>query len=57
MPLAIAIFTVTFVVILFVNQLSYGGCFQAHCLSAAFPKVIILSTFVSWFLYSASKDG
>lgn len=56
MPLAIAIFAVTFVVIFFVNQLSYGGCFQAHCISAAFPKVIILSTFVSWFLYSASKN-
>jgi hypothetical protein len=53
MPLAIVIFAVTFVVILVVNQMFYGGCFEAHCLSAAFPKVIMLSTLVSWFLYSA----
>jgi tryptophan-rich sensory protein len=55
MKLAVTIFSITFIVILIINQMFYGGCFKAHCLSAALPKVVIISTFVSWFLYSVKK--
>jgi len=53
---AIKIFLVTFVVVLVVNQLFYGACFKSYCLSAAFPKVAIIATIISWFLYYAGKD-
>lgn len=40
---AIKFFVFAFLAILIVNQMFYGGCFAAHCLAAAFPKVLILS--------------
>mgnify|MGYP000034633298 CR=1 FL=1 len=46
----IVIFFVAFVVILVVNQMFYGFCFESRCLSAAFPKVLILASFVTYFL-------
>jgi tryptophan-rich sensory protein len=52
---ALQIFIPTFLVILVINQATYGMCFEAHCLSAAFPKVTILSVAVSAFIYWVTK--
>lgn len=37
----------TFVVVGLVNQSFYGMCMKAYCLSAAFPKVLVLSVIVA----------
>lgn len=37
----------TFFVVGAINQSFYNFCMKAHCLSAAFPKVLILSVIVA----------
>lgn len=54
---AVSIFIPTFLVVLVVNQLFYGGCFKAYCLSAAFPKVAIISAVITWALYAITSDS
>lgn len=59
MVIALKIFVPTFIVILILNQLFYGACFEAYCIAAAFPKVIVLSLLVSVFIYwvKGSEDS
>lgn len=54
---ALKIFSFTFIAVMIVNQLFYGACFSSYCLAAAFPRVLIMSVLLSWFIYSASKDN
>lgn len=51
---ALSIFVPTFLVVLVVNQLFYGGCFKAYCLAAAFPKIAIVSAVIAWVIYAIS---
>ena len=53
---AISIFIPTFVVVMIFNQMFYGACFKAYCLSAAFPKVTILALAISIFIYYITKQ-
>lgn len=53
---ALKILLPTFAVILAINQAAYGMCFEAYCLAAALPKVIVLSVIVSAFIYWVSKN-
>lgn len=53
---ALVIFIPTFLVVLFINQLSYGACFKGYCISAALPKVTILSLLISLFIYFVSES-
>jgi|GEM_PF-1346614 len=55
MKKALSIFITTFVVVLVINQMMYGACFKGYCLSAAFPKVTILSLMISAFILFVSK--
>ena len=56
MQKALTIFIPTLVVIMVINQMFYGACFEAYCLAAAFPKVLVLAVIVSTFLYFVSKS-
>jgi len=51
----ITIFIVTFSIVMLVNQISYGSCFASYCLSAALPKVTLLSVVISAFIVWGSK--
>jgi hypothetical protein len=53
---ALKIFIPVFLVIFVINQLFYGGCFEAYCLAAAFPRVTVLSVVVSALIYWISKE-
>ena len=53
---ALSIFIPTFIIVMIINQFFYGACFKAYCLSAAFPKVIILSLAISAFIYFVNRD-
>ena len=53
---AISIFIPAFVVVMIFNQMLYGACFKAYCLSAAFPKVTILALAISIFIYYITKQ-
>ena len=53
---ALKILVPTFVVILVINQLAYGACFEGYCIAAALPKVIVLAVLVSAFIYWAQKS-
>jgi hypothetical protein len=44
-----------FIVVLIINQSAYGSCYSGYCLSAAFPRVLIISIIVS-FLAAANSD-
>ncbi|PSU21540.1 hypothetical protein CTM84_09315 [Photobacterium kishitanii] len=50
------IFIPTFIVVMIINQFLYGACFKTYCLSAAFPKVVILSLAISAFIYFVKRD-
>jgi hypothetical protein len=50
------IFGISFVVIGIINQAFYGFCFKSYCLSAVFPKVLILSIIVTVALSIMNKD-
>lgn len=50
------IFLSTFVIVLILNQMAYGSCFEGYCIAAAFPKVTILSVVISAFIYWISKS-
>jgi hypothetical protein len=50
------VFGISFVVIGVINQAFYGFCFKSYCLSAAFPKVLILSVIVTVALSIINKD-
>jgi NADH pyrophosphatase NudC (nudix superfamily) len=54
---ALSIFVPTFLIVLVVNQLFYGGCFKAYCLSAAFPRIAIISAVITWALYNVFRDS
>lgn len=47
----IAIFMSTFLIVLVVNQMFYGNCYQGHCVASAFPKVFLISLLASAFVY------
>lgn len=55
--LYVMILAPTFLVVLVLNQFFYGSCFKMYCLAAAFPKVLILSAFVSWAIYVVGDVG
>lgn len=50
------IFTLVFFVVLVINQISYGSCFKGYCLSAAFPKVAIISAIITGIFYAATSS-
>jgi hypothetical protein len=56
MKKALKIFIPTLLIVLFLNQMAYGSCFEGYCLAAAFPKVTILSVIISAFIYWVSKS-
>lgn len=49
------VFVASFVVIMVLNQIGYGGCFKSYCLSAAMPKVLFLSAVITIIHYFANK--
>ena len=53
---AIVIFIVTFSIVMMVNQIGYGSCFKSYCVTAAIPKVTLLSVVISAFLYWVSEN-
>jgi len=53
---SLKIFGISFVVIGIINQAFYGFCFKSYCLSAAFPKVLILSIIVTVALSIMNKE-
>ena len=52
----ILIFIPIFIVAMLFNQISYGGCFKGYCLSAAFPKVAIISAVITGIFYAATRS-
>ena len=48
-------FIPTFIVILIVNQSAFGSCYSGYCISAAFPRVLILSIIIS-FIITLNSD-
>jgi len=56
MARVILIFIPTFLIVMIINQMMYGACFKGYCLSAAFPKVTILSLMISAFIFFASNS-
>lgn len=46
----------TYFIVLFLNQTLYGSCYQSYCLSAAFPKVTIISVIISYFIFKVIKS-
>ena len=54
---AVSIFIPTFLIIMFLNQMSYGACFKGYCLEAAFPKVLFLSLGISLVIYYATNNS
>ena len=44
-----------FIVILILNQSAYGSCYSGYCLSAAFPRVLIISIIISFI--AAANSG
>ena len=57
MPKLLKIFAMSFLGVGFVNQIFYNFCFSDRCLSAAFPKVLLLSLIVSAILFGLTKDA
>ena len=53
---AIIIFIPVFFIVFIINQMFYGGCTANYCLSAAFPKVIILSSIVTAIFYLSFSE-
>lgn len=49
-------FLVTFIIVGLINQSFYNFCFSEYCLSAAFPKVLILSLIVAAVVYFVVKE-
>ncbi|MFT6247181.1 MAG: hypothetical protein ACJAUY_001875 [Cognaticolwellia sp.] len=49
------VFIISFVVILIINQIGYGGCFKSYCLGAAMPKVLFWSAVVTIIHYFINK--
>lgn len=45
------IFIASFLGVGFVNQMFYNFCFSDRCLSAAFPKVLLLSLIVAAVIF------
>jgi hypothetical protein len=43
-------FIPTFIVILIINQSAFGSCYSGYCISAALPRVLIISIIVSFFV-------
>lgn len=50
------IFIVTFSVVMIFNQIGYGSCFSSYCMSAATPKVTVISIVLSAFIYWVSRN-
>ena len=50
------IFAMSFFGVGFVNQIFYNFCFSDRCLSAAFPKVLLLSLIVSAVIFMVAKN-
>ena len=44
---ALFCFIVSFIAILIINQIGYGGCFKSYCVEAALPKVFFLSSIIT----------
>lgn len=56
MEKAMKIFIPVFIAVYIINQMFYGACFAAYCLSAAFPKVVFISCCISAFVYWVSMS-
>jgi len=50
------IFAMSFFGVGFVNQIFYNFCFSDRCLSAAFPKVLLLALIVSAVIFMVTKN-
>ncbi|WP_286891580.1 hypothetical protein [Pseudoalteromonas sp. ESRF-bin5] len=46
-----------FIIVLIINQMLYGNCFSGYCLSAAFPRVFIISIAASLFFTFLMNDS
>ena len=57
MPKFLKIFAMSFLGVGFANQIFYNFCFSDRCLSAAFPKVLLLSLIVSAVIFVVTKDA
>lgn len=45
------IFLFVFSVVMIINQLGYGSCFSSYCMTAAIPKVSVISTVITGIIY------
>lgn len=52
----LSIFLPTFFIVLFINQSSYGSCYESYCLSAAIPKVITITVIISGVIIFSMKS-
>jgi hypothetical protein len=43
-------FIPSFIVTLIINQSAFGSCYSGYCISAAFPRVLIISIIISFFV-------
>lgn len=53
---AIVIFVITFCVVMIFNQIGYGSCFSSYCMTAAIPKVTVISVVISAFIYWVNQN-
>ena len=49
------IFVPTFLIVGLINQSFYGFCMKSYCLSAAFPKVAIISAIIGFIIYKIKE--
>ena len=49
------IFVPTFLIVGLINQSFYGFCMKSYCLSAAFPKVAIISAIIAFGIYKIKE--
>jgi hypothetical protein len=54
MEKALIVFIPTFIVVLVINQMSYGFCFTKYCISAALPNITFFSVVISLFIAKSS---
>jgi hypothetical protein len=50
-----AFFIAVFTVVMLLNQISYGSCFESYCISSALPKVILISAIITAVIYFLKK--
>lgn len=50
------VFLPTFSVVMVVNQLSYGGCFEGYCIEAALPRVLFMAAIIAAVIVLNTSD-